>query len=198
MPGFLLSGKVAEKPQDIAPKHLKGKVVLFSESIKRKRRWRGPASRSSRLGATGVWQRLGSAPRVATAVSCVGGAHRQERRVGTGVWASLACLRRTLASSDGWGCPICPASGRPRWVVTRCQAGERPTLLTQVEPACLTLILSLTLLLSSFFSSIWPGSSGDPSGVSAFLFTPCWWADILHEASLARWSSSCGNIQDQN
>lgn len=38
MSGFLLSGEAAEKPQDIAPKHLKGKVVSFPESIKRKRR----------------------------------------------------------------------------------------------------------------------------------------------------------------
>lgn len=49
VPGFLLSGKVTEKPQDIAPKHWKGKAVLFSKSIRRKRRWRGPASRSSCL-----------------------------------------------------------------------------------------------------------------------------------------------------
>lgn len=84
MPGLLLSGKVAEKPQDIAPKHLKGKVVLFSKSIKRKRRWCGPASRSSSLGATEVWQRLGSAPRVASSRELCGWCTQTEAACGNG------------------------------------------------------------------------------------------------------------------
>ena len=76
LPGFLLSGEAAEKPQDTAPKHLKGKVVSFPKSIKRKRRWCGPASKEA------DWDDW-SAPAAEAcpalrreAVSCAGCAHR--------------------------------------------------------------------------------------------------------------------------
>ena len=136
MSGFLLSGEAAEKPQDIAPKHLKGKVVSFPKSIKRKRRWWSPASKDADWGWLDVHQRLRSTLRCGEKQRAV---HtellpRQRRRV----WQQtsdhrLECLRWTFEFFYDLGCPTCSCEGKTTASSHKgVQDGERPTLLIQV------------------------------------------------------------------
>lgn len=116
--GFLLSGEAAEKPQDTAPKHLKGKVVSFPKSIKRKRRWCGPASKeadwddwkcTSGWGLPCAVARSSELCRLCTQSS----SPRQRRRV----WRQkpdrrLERLRWTCEFFYDLGCPTCSCEGK--------------------------------------------------------------------------------------